>query len=160
MAGLIRRLRRVGRITEPAPAAPAFEEFTDIARSGSAQVRHVDVGSCNGCEIEIAAAFGPVYDVERFGVRLTASPRHADVLLVTGAVTRNLQAPLRHTYEAAPAPRIVIAVGDCARNCGVFAGGHGVVGPVSDVVPVDIEIAGCPPRPAEIIAALRQVTGR
>lgn len=124
------------------------------------QVRHVDVGSCNGCEIEIAGAFGPVYDAERFGARLVASPRHADALLITGAVTRNMVEPLRNTVEATPKPRVVIACGDCALNCGVFAEAYGVVGAVGDVVNVDVEIPGCPPTPDQIVTALRSVTGR
>jgi Ni,Fe-hydrogenase III small subunit len=127
---------------------------------GSVQVRHVDAGSCNGCEIEIAAAFGPVHDAERYGARLVASPRHADALLVTGPVTRNMVEPLRRTHDAVPAPGVVLAVGDCARDCGVFAGAYGVVGRVRDVIPVDLEVAGCPPRPEAITEALRKLTGR
>ena len=127
---------------------------------GSLQLRHVDAGSCNGCEVEIASAFGPVYDAERFGARLVASPRHADGLLVTGVVTRNMAMPLVKTLEAAPRPRLVIAVGDCARNCGAFRDGYGVVGAVADVVPVDVEVPGCPPDPAAILDALRSVTRR
>ena len=124
------------------------------------QVRHVDAGSCNGCEVEISGAFSPVYDAERYGARLVASPRHADALLVTGVVTHNMAQPLRNTFEATPRPRVVIAVGDCARNCGVFAGAYGVAGAVADVIPVDVEVAGCPPRPQQIVDALRSVTGR
>lgn len=127
---------------------------------GSAQLRHVDVGSCNGCEVEIAQAFAPVCDAGRFGLRLVASPRHADGLLVTGVVTRNMATPLRKTLDAVPRPRVVAACGDCAVNGGVFAGAYGVTGPVSDVVPVDIEIPGCPPDPSTITAALRGLTGR
>ena len=89
-------------------------------------MRHVDTGSCNGCEIEVGAAFGPVYDAERFGARLVASPRHADVLMVTGVVTHNMRQPLLRTVDATPQPRLVLAVGDCARNCGAFRGGFGV----------------------------------
>jgi Ni,Fe-hydrogenase III small subunit len=103
--------------------------------------------------------FSPVYDAERFGMRLEASPRHADGLLVTGPVTRNMADPLRKTLDAVPRPAIVVALGDCARNCGVFAGAYGVEGSVADVVPVDLEIPGCPPDPAAIIAALRGLTG-
>ena len=127
---------------------------------GSVQLRHVDAGSCNGCEIEISSAFGPVYDAERYGARLVASPRHADALLVTGPVTRNMAEPLRRTYDAVPAPKVVVAVGDCARNCGVFAGAYGVAGAVSDLVDVDVEVPGCPPPPEAIVAALRGLTGR
>jgi len=127
---------------------------------GSLQLRHVDAGSCNGCELELTSVFGPVYDAERFGARLVASPRHADGVLVTGPVTRNMAVPLVKTVDATPQPRVVIAVGDCACDCGVFRGGYGVVGAVGDVVPVDISIPGCPPHPTAIIEALRGVTRR
>ncbi|WP_284742331.1 NADH-quinone oxidoreductase subunit B family protein [Amycolatopsis sp. RTGN1] len=161
MLGLWRKIHRTGRVAEPAPPQPAGPQ-PEAARllGGSVQVRHVDAGSCNGCEVEIGSAFGPVYDAERYGARLVASPRHADVLLVTGPVTRNMAQPLRRTYEATPEPRLVVAVGDCARNCGAFAGAYGVAGAVSDVVPVDVEIAGCPPRPEAIVEGLRKLTGR
>ena len=156
---LIALILRTGRVAEPAPPAP--EPLAAAAGlRGSVQVRHVDAGSCNGCEIEVAGAFGPVYDAERYGARLVASPRHADALLVTGVVTRNMAEPLRRTYEATPHPRLVLAVGDCARNCGMFAEGYGVVGPVSSVVDVDVEVAGCPPSPDAIVAGLRRLTGR
>ena len=127
---------------------------------GSVQLRHVDAGSCNGCELEIVSAFGPVYDAERFGTRLVASPRHADGVIVTGPVAQNMVVPLLKTVEATPKPRVIIAVGDCARDCGVFRGGYGVVGAVGDVVPVDVTIPGCPPDPGAIIEALRSVTRR
>lgn len=123
-------------------------------------IREVDAGSCNGCEIEIAGMAGPVYDMERFGMHFVASPRHADLLLVTGPVTRNMEEPLRRTYEAAPAPKFVVAVGDCALTCGVFKGAYGVVGPVERVVPVDVRIAGCPPEPADILRGLLECVGR
>jgi Ni,Fe-hydrogenase III small subunit len=158
--GWLGRIHRVGRIVEPATAKPDPAVPPPSGVAGSLQVRHVDAGSCNGCEIEIASAFGPVYDAERYGARLVASPRHADALLVTGVVTRNMAQPLRNTLDAVPQPRVVIAVGDCARNCGVFADGYGVLGPVADVIPVDAEVPGCPPRPKQIIDALRSVTGR
>jgi Ni,Fe-hydrogenase III small subunit len=162
---LIGKIVRTGRVAEPALAAPpsaaqASDATTTLPLSGSVQLRHVDAGSCNGCELEIASAFGPVYDAERYGLRLVASPRHADALLVTGPVTRNMADPLRKTYEATPAPKRVVAVGDCALNCGVFAGGHGVEGAVGDIVPVDVEVPGCPPTPEVLIAALRGLTGR
>ena len=166
--GLLRKIVRTGRVAEPAPdraadgaPSPAVADGVASPRlSGSVQLRHVDTGSCNGCELEIASAFGPVYDAERYGLRLVASPRHADALLVTGPVTRNMADPLRKTYEATPAPKRVVAVGDCALNCGVFAGGHGVEGAVGDIVPVDLEVPGCPPTPEQLIAALRGLTGR
>jgi Ni,Fe-hydrogenase III small subunit len=163
--GVFRKILRTGRVAEPAPdlhrlSADSSTGDAAVPIAGSVQLRHVDAGSCNGCEIEISAAFGPVYDAERYGLRLVASPRHADALLVTGPVTRNMADPLRRTYEATPGPRRVVAVGDCAINCGVFAGGYGVEGPVSDVVPVDVAVPGCPPEPAAIVAALRGLTGR
>jgi Ni,Fe-hydrogenase III small subunit len=158
---LLRKICKAGRVAEDAPDRPevASSERTR-ALGGSVQVRHVDAGSCNGCEVEIASAFGPVYDAERYGVRQVASPRHADALLVTGPVTRNMEVALRRTYEAVPEPNVVVAVGDCARNCGVFAGAYGVAGAVGDVVPVDVEVRGCPPEPEAIVAALRGLTGR
>src|SRR5258708_29901846 len=106
--------------------------------SGALTIRQVDAGSCNGCELEINALNNPYYDLERFGMQFVASPRHADCLLVTGPVTRNMADPLRRTYDATPDPKIVVAVGDCAWDCGVFAGGYGVVGPVSAIIPVDV----------------------
>jgi Ni,Fe-hydrogenase III small subunit len=154
------RIRRLGRIAQPAPPAPPAADEAPPAVAGSLQLRHVDAGSCNGCEIEISGAFSPVYDAERYGARLVASPRHADALLVTGVVTRNMHQPLLDTLAAVPEPRLVIAVGDCARNCGVFAGGYGVVGAVGDVVDVDVEIPGCPPSPQQIVDGLRSVTRR
>lgn len=164
MWDMVRMMRRAGRIAEAAPAPPAsaVAEAADLPAvlSGSVQVRHVDAGSCNGCEIEIGMAFGPTYDAERYGARLVASPRHADALLVTGVVTQNMAAAVKRTYEATPRPNVVLAVGDCARDCGVFARAYGVAGSVSDVIPVDIEVPGCPPHPADITAALRLVTDR
>jgi Ni,Fe-hydrogenase III small subunit len=109
--------------------------------------------------MEIASIFSPVYDAERFGIRLEASPRHADGLLVTGPVTRNMANPLRKTLDAVPRPNVVVALGDCARDCGVFRGAYGVEGSVADVVPVDLVIPGCPPDPAAIISALRGLAG-
>ncbi len=157
---LVRLITATGRVAEDAPPAPELLSSTPSAIKGSLQIRHVDAGSCNGCEIEIGNAFGPVYDVERYGARLVASPRHADALLVTGVVTQNMAEPLRRTLDAVPRPRLVIAVGDCARNCGKFSGGYGVVGAVGDAVPVDFEIPGCPPEPDAIVKGLRSVTSR
>ena len=156
----IRRIFRVGRMVEPALDAPEAAVSPPTAVAGSLQLRHVDAGSCNGCELEITGAFSPVYDAERFGARLVASPRHADGLLATGVVTRNMRKPLLNTLHAVPEPRVVIAVGDCACNGGVFTKGYGVVGAVGDVVAVDVEVPGCPPTPQQIITALRSVTGR
>jgi len=145
-------------VTEPPGARPAAS--TKVRRRGSLQLRHVDVGSCNGCEIEIASAFGPTYDAGRFGARLVASPRHADGVLVTGVVTRNMAGPLRRTLDALPAPSVVVACGDCAVGGGIFKDAYGVEGTLGDVVPIDIEIPGCPPHPASITDAMRSLTGR
>ena len=156
---LARRIFAVGRAAETAPNRP-MAKHAGAVFGGSVQVRHVDAGSCNGCEIEVGAAFNPVYDAERYGARLVASPRHADVVLVTGVVTHNMAEPLRRTVEATPRPRLVLAVGDCAHDCGVFRGAFGVRGSVADVVDVDLVVPGCPPEPAAIVEALRRVTGR
>jgi formate hydrogenlyase subunit 7 len=158
--GWFSKIRRVGRVVEPPAIAPRPAIAPPTGVRGSLQLRHVDAGSCNGCELELTGAFSPVYDAEQFGARLVASPRHADGLLVTGVVTRNMADPLRNALQATPEPRVVIAVGDCACNGGVFAGAYGVVGAVGEVVGVDVEIPGCPPTPDQIVTALRSVTGR
>jgi Ni,Fe-hydrogenase III small subunit len=120
----------------------------------SLAIREVDAGSCNGCELEIHALNNAVYDVERFGIKFVASPRHADVLLVTGPVTHNMKVALERTYAATPDPKWVVAVGDCAAGCGVFEGSYAVVGAVDKVIPVDLHIRGCPPRPIELLQGL------
>jgi Ni,Fe-hydrogenase III small subunit len=120
----------------------------------SLSIREVDAGSCNGCELEIHALNNAFYDLERFGLRFVASPRHADVLLVTGPVTKNMREALRRTYDATPDPKWVVAVGDCALDGGIFAGSYAVVGAVASVVPVDLHIRGCPPRPAQLLTGL------
>jgi Ni,Fe-hydrogenase III small subunit len=120
----------------------------------SLSIREVDAGSCNGCELEIHALGNAFYDLERFGLRFVASPRHADVLLVTGPVTKNMREALERTYRATPDPKWVVAVGNCAINCGVFADSYACVGPVSAVIPVDLEVQGCPPAPISILRGL------
>jgi Ni,Fe-hydrogenase III small subunit len=120
----------------------------------SLSIRQVDAGSCNGCELEIHALNNAFYDLERFGLRFVASPRHADVLLVTGPVTKNMREALRRTYDATPDPKWVVAVGDCAVDGGIFSGSYAVVGAVEKVVPVDLHIRGCPPRPTQLLAGL------
>jgi Ni,Fe-hydrogenase III small subunit len=117
-------------------------------------IREVDAGSCNGCELEIHALNNAFYDLDRFGLRFVASPRHADVLLVTGPVTRNMREPLERTWRATPGPKWVVAVGDCAAGCGVFAGSPACVGSVSNVLPVDLTIPGCPPTPTQLLQGL------
>ena len=150
-------------VTEPGrPAADAQIEVLGTSLSErvrqlygrSLHIRQVDPGSCNGCEIEIAGLNSPYYDLERFGLHFVASPRHADCLLVTGPVTRNMADPLKRTYDATPDPKFVVAVGDCAKDCAIFAGGYGVFGPVSSVVPVDVVVLGCPPTPRSILAGI------
>ncbi|GAB4118497.1 MAG: NADH-quinone oxidoreductase subunit B family protein [Rhodothalassiaceae bacterium] len=150
-------------LTERAPS-PDDAALIELARSlertarrrlgRSLSIREVDAGSCNGCELEIHALNNAYYDIERFGLRFVASPRHADVLLVTGPVTRNMREALERTYAATPDPKWVVAVGDCARDGGCFAGSYGVVGGVAEVIPVDLHVPGCPPRPLEILKAL------
>jgi Ni,Fe-hydrogenase III small subunit len=120
----------------------------------SLSIREVDAGSCNGCELEIHALNNAFYDLERFGLRFVASPRHADVLMVTGPVTKNMAQALRRTYDATPDPKWVVAVGDCAANGGIFAGSYAVAGGVHEVVPVDLHIRGCPPRPVQLLGGL------
>jgi Ni,Fe-hydrogenase III small subunit len=120
----------------------------------SLSIREVDAGSCNGCELEILALGNAFYDLERFGLRFVASPRHADVLLVTGPVTKNMREALERTYAATPSPKWVVAAGDCAFNGGLFAGSYAVSGGVGDVVPVDLHIKGCPPRPIDLLKGL------
>jgi Ni,Fe-hydrogenase III small subunit len=120
----------------------------------SLAIRHVDAGSCNGCELEIHALHNPYYDLERFGFRFVASPRHADVLLVTGPVTRNMREALERTYAATPEPKWVVAAGACAADGGMFKGSYAVTGGVSSVVPVHLHIPGCPPSPRALLEGL------
>jgi Ni,Fe-hydrogenase III small subunit len=152
-----------GPLTEaaPQPDAAMIEELAaSLARAArtrlgrSLSIREVDAGSCNGCELEIHALGNAFYDLERLGLRFVASPRHADVLMVTGPVTRNMREALRRTYDATPDPKWVVAVGACARDGGIFAGSYAVAGGVNDVVPVDLHIPGCPPAPREILKGL------
>jgi Ni,Fe-hydrogenase III small subunit len=128
----------------------------------SLALREVDAGSCTGCELEIHALNNPFYDIERFGLRFVASPRHADVLLVTGPVTKNMREGLKRTYDAVPNPKWVVAAGDCARDGGCFASSYAVAGGVSAVIPVDLHIPGCPPSPTDLLrgflALLEHVT--
>jgi len=160
-----------GPLTEP-PPGPDEAALAELARNvdraararlgRSLSIREVDAGSCNGCELEIHALSNAFYDLERFGLRFVASPRHADVLMVTGPVTRNMRDALLRTYQATPDPKWVIALGTCAVDGGIFAGSDAVAGGVSDVVPVDLHIRGCPPSPMDLLkgllALLRHVT--
>ena len=152
-----------GPLTE-APPSPDDAAIAELAahveraarrRLGrSLAIRQVDAGSCNGCELEIHALNNAFYDIERFGLRFVASPRHADVLLVTGPVTRNMREALARTYRATPDPKWVVAVGHCAADGGIFADSYGVIGGVGAVVPVDLHIGGCPPNPRKLLQGL------
>jgi len=120
----------------------------------SLAIREVDAGSCNGCEVEVNALSNAIYDIERFGLKIVASPRHADMLLVTGPVSRNMEHALRQTYDATPAPKLVIAMGACAKDGGIFRDSYAVLNGVANVVPVDVYIPGCPPKPDAIIQGI------
>ena len=154
----------VRRPLTEAPPAPDDAVLTELAASvdraarrrlgRSLSIREVDAGSCNGCELEIHALNNAFYDLERVGLRFVASPRHADVLLVTGPVTKNMREALARTYNATPDPKWVVAVGDCAVDGGIFSGSYAVVGGVAAVVPVDLHIRGCPPTPAQLLKGL------
>lgn len=156
-------------LTEPAPEADAAA-MAELAKAldraarqrlgRSLAIREVDAGSCNGCELEINALSNAFYDLERFGLHFVASPRHADVLLVTGPVTKNMREALERTYRATPDPKWVVAVGDCARNGGVFAGSYAIVGGIDAVVPVDLHIPGCPPSPLDLLKGLLALLSR
>jgi len=125
----------------------------------SLSIREVDAGSCNGCELEVNALGNAFYDLERFGLRFVASPRHADVLLVTGPVTKNMREALERTYQATPDPKWVVAAGDCAIDGGCFSGSYAVLGGVREVLPVNLQIRGCPPRPHDLLAGLVALMG-
>ena len=168
MPTLFRKLLRTGMVTEALPLEDAAT--VEVVQAINARVRRllgralairqVDAGSCNGCELEIAALTSPIYDLERYGMHVVASPRHADLLLVTGPVTHNMRVPLRKTYEATPDPKLVVAVGECARTCGVFAGSYAIAGSVDQIIPVDVFVAGCPPEPIDILRGLLAAVDR
>jgi len=158
LEGLIRK-----PLTDPPPEvdseaaaelARRLEETSRRRLGRSLSIRQVDAGSCNGCELEIHALSNAFYDLERFGLRFVASPRHADVLLVTGPVTKNMREALERTYAATPDPKWVVAVGDCALDGGLFAGSYAIVGGVGAVIPVDMVIRGCPPSPTKLLQGL------
>ncbi len=143
------------------PSEPVSPEAIEKAKPfrRSLTIREVDTGSCNACEMEMNALANSVYDVERFGVHIAASPRHTDALVVTGPVTVNMERALKDVYKQTADPKLVIALGDCAITCGMFKGSYAVTGPVDRHIPVDVRIAGCPPRPAEILAVLDALRG-
>ncbi len=162
MYQILKQIAKTGIVTEPAP--PPDESLrataqrlgeTILKHFGRAlAIRHVDAGSCNGCELEIHALNGPYYNPERLGIRFVASPRHADLLLVTGPVSRNMETALRRTWEATPDPKLVVAIGDCGCTGGIFGESYASCGRVSNVIPVDVTIPGCPPTPTAILQGI------
>jgi Ni,Fe-hydrogenase III small subunit len=170
MIKTLRTIAGIGIVSEPPPVqdetlrvrAALQQDVLDILGRALC-IRQVDAGSCNGCELEIHALNNPIYNIEGLGIRFVASPRHADLLLVTGPVSRHMVTALRRTYDATPDPKLVVAVGDCGCNGGIFGAGYATVGPVSSVIPVDVAVPGCPPSPERllqgILTAIRQPPG-
>ena len=162
MYKILLKIAQVGLQSEPAPAAdealrqgaPRLNEEVLRLLGRALAIRHVDAGSCNGCELEINALNNPYYNLEGLGIKFVASPRHADLLLVTGPVSRNMETALRRTYEAVPEPRLVVAVGDCGCDGGIFGENYASRGRVANVLPVDVAVPGCPPAPAAILQAI------
>jgi len=163
MLRLLAKIQRTGILTEDLPRndEPALQQVGERLKTavgemfaGSLSIRAVDAGSCNGCELEIHALNNPYYGIERFGVHFVASPRHADMLLVTGPVSRNMEAALRRTWEATPDPKLVIAMGECGTNGGEFGVSYASCGAVSNVIPVDAVVRGCPPAPLDLMRGI------
>jgi Ni,Fe-hydrogenase III small subunit len=155
------QIAKVGIVTEPPPPTDKSLRLREALQSrilavlGRALcIRQVDAGSCNGCELEIHALNNPFYNLEGLGIRFVASPRHADMLLVTGPVSKHMEAALRRTYEATPDPKLVVAVGDCGCSGGIFGESYASRGRVANVIPVDVAVPGCPPRPIQILSAI------
>jgi Ni,Fe-hydrogenase III small subunit len=167
MLSLLQQIRRVGIASEAAPADDLSLVQTDLQRrirkifGRALAIRHVDAGSCNGCELEILALNNPYYNLEGQGIRFVASPRHADALLVTGPVSRHMVEALRRTYDATPDPKFVIAVGDCGACGGVFGeSSYAVAGAIANVIPVDVTVPGCPPSPIDLLKGILTAVGR
>lgn len=167
MFRILKKSLKTGVVTDEHPeAVRPSEALAPDAREKAAPfrrslaIREVDTGSCNACEMEMNALANPVYDIERFGMHIAASPRHADALVVTGPVTVNMERALKDVYKQTPDQKLVIALGDCAINCGIFKGSYAVTGPVDRHIPVDVHIPGCPPRPAEILKVLSELRER
>jgi Ni,Fe-hydrogenase III small subunit len=161
MLKTLRKIASIGVATEPAPnpdeslrVREALQDQIRAVLGRALCVRHVDAGSCNGCELEIHALNNPLYNLEGLGIRFVASPRHADLLLVTGPVSRHMQAALIRTYEATPAPKLVVAIGDCGCTGGVFGESYASCGRVSNVIPVDVAVPGCPPNPTRLLEGI------
>ncbi|RII28855.1 MAG: hydrogenase [Geobacter sp.] len=166
MLRILHQIFRTGVVTEPLPAeveaevvmvGKRLEEAVRERFSRSLVIREVDAGSCNGCELEIIAMNNPIYNCERFGISFTASPRFADMLLVTGPVSHNMEIALKRTYDATPDPKLVVAVGDCGINGGIFGESYASLGGVESVIPVDAVIPGCPPTPTDLLAGILAV---
>lgn len=161
MLKTLRQITSIGIVTEPAPTADESLRIRQqlqeriLAVLGAALcIRHVDAGSCNGCELEIHALSNPIYNLEGLGIRFVASPRHADMLLVTGPVSKHMEVALRRTYAAMPDPKLVVALGDCGCTGGIFGESYASRGRVSNVIPVDVAIPGCPPSPTRILQGI------
>jgi Ni,Fe-hydrogenase III small subunit len=165
MLDVLDRIRRTGIVSEPLPSADEMRREQEriqaslLAVLGRALcIRHVDAGSCNGCELEIHALNNPYYNLEGAGIRFVASPRHADLLLVTGPVSVNMEEALRRTYDATPDPKLVVAVGDCGACGGIFGESYASVGGVAKVIPVDVTVPGCPPSPVAVLQGILAAT--
>jgi len=161
MLKTLRQIASIGIVTEPAPGADdslrlrvSLQERIRAVLGRALCIRHIDAGSCNGCELEIHALNNPLYNIEGLGVRFVASPRHADLLLVTGPVSRHMETALRRTYAATPDPKLVVALGDCGCSGGIFGESPASCGRVSNVIPVDVAIPGCPPSPTQILRGI------
>lgn len=161
MLPLLKQIAKVGIVTEPVPASDdemrvRADLHADVLRvlGRALCIRHVDAGSCNGCELEIHALNNPYYNLEGLGIKFVASPRHADLLLVTGPVTKNMEIALRRTYEAMPEPKLVVAVGDCACTGGIYGESYASCGRVANIIPVNVRVPGCPPAPIAIMRGI------
>src|SRR5271169_680432 len=161
MLKTLRQIASIGIVSEPAPQADGslrirdgLQEHIRAVLGRALCIRHIDAGSCNGCELEIHALNNPLYNLEGLGIRFVASPRHADLLLITGPVSKNMEAALLRTYEATPDPKLVVAVGDCGCTGGIFGESYASCGRVSNVIPVDVAVPGCPPSPRQILRGI------
>ena len=161
MLKTLRQIGRIGIITEPLPASDDALRLADAYQARILDVlgralciRAIDAGSCNGCELEIHALNNPLYNIEGPGIRFVASPRHADLLLITGPVAKNMEVALRRTYDATPDPKLVVAIGDCGCTGGIFGESYASCGRVSNVLPVDVAVPGCPPSPRQILSGI------
>lgn len=167
MLKTLRKIHSIGIVTEPTPqtnellrVSTALDDRIRAVLGRALCIRHVDAGSCNGCELEIHALNNPFHNIEGLGIRFVASPRHADLLLVTGPVASNMETALRRTYEATPDPKLVVATGECACTGGIFGESAASRGRVSNIIPVDVAIPGCPPSPAQILSGILTAISR